>query len=170
MGAECHQIRSLERPTTTKATNFGSAVPYTLHRSQRLSLLLSLRNTSLLASVDTIHDLLYVIQRFNFRNSESPFSILSVVASVVTVFVLLPSEAPSLSRASSNQKIYFWVSPSRHHLNGRICGFRYRVSRVFTIIPGDQEYSSHPRFQFQNSDLPRLCIGNGHSICFERIL
>jgi hypothetical protein len=154
MGNQCHSMGSLECTLTETATNSGRPVPHSLHRPLGFDILFSLCDTPFLAITYSIHDLHHVLECVDFRNTKSSFRFSTIITSLVTLRFLLPSKITSNSGASSNEKVYFWISSSWHHFYGCFCSVLHRSFRIFATVPWNQEHTPYSGFKFQNSYLP----------------
>jgi len=144
MGEERHPVGSFERAITKATPDLGRTMSHPLYCDLRLYLLFPLRNTSVLAVVDTIYDLYHDIRCINFWDFKSSLGILAFITSLVTVRILLPSEVTSESGTSTYKKVHIWLPSPRHHFDWRVWSICNRSSGLLSIISWDQEHTSDP--------------------------
>ena len=76
---------------TTTATNLLSVVSHVVHCNVCVDILLPLRHSIVLATFDSLHDILHVVDGFDFGDTEPPIRFFALIACMVFVCILLPS-------------------------------------------------------------------------------
>jgi hypothetical protein len=91
MGEKCHSVGTSQCATSEEASDACCPLSHTLHCYLRLVLLFPLRNTIVLAVVDTLYDIYNDFKGLYFRNAKPSLGISTLLVRLVTICIILSS-------------------------------------------------------------------------------
>ena len=92
MGNQRYPLCAYERPSTKAPPDMCCTLSYTLHSTVCLRFFLPVRYTLVLAVINTVYDILHVVQGFYIWDFEPSFGFPSLITGVVFVCFLFPGK------------------------------------------------------------------------------